>query len=124
MYHEFQNAGDFDGYATYDYGTGRTISAGLLQEALWALEEGHPWNTSNPFIYALEEKFGSQTAAQFDNNGLYAVAVMNLYEAGHAGDSNYLVQDQLICIPDASIMFLLGPALISLGILGRRRKKA
>jgi hypothetical protein len=31
-------------------------------------------------------------------------------------------QDYLVSVPDASIMFLLGPALLGLGLLGRRRK--
>jgi len=33
-------------------------------------------------------------------------------------------QDYIIHVPDASIMFLLGPALLSLGLLGRRRRKS
>ena len=32
-------------------------------------------------------------------------------------------QDYLISVPDTSIMFLLGPALIGLGLLGRRKSK-
>ena len=33
-------------------------------------------------------------------------------------------QDYLTSVPDASIMFLLGPALLGLGLLGRRRRKS
>lgn len=33
-------------------------------------------------------------------------------------------QDYLVSVPDASIMFLLGPAILGLGILGRKKSKA
>ena len=40
---------------------------------------------------------------------------------GSAPGTNY--QDCIISVPDASIMFLLGPALLGLGLLGRRKSK-
>ena len=39
------------------------------------------------------------------------------------GGSGGLSQDYLVSVPDASIMFLLGPALLGLGLLGRRKSK-
>jgi hypothetical protein len=132
LYHEFQTSGDFDGLVTYDYSNpGRsdsaTSSAALLQQAIWMLEGEalsiYPYNNTNPFIYAVETKFGSKTAAQADNyvGGVraYDVRVMNLYDT----TTGARAQDQLVCVPDASIMWLLGPAFIMLGLFGRKKSK-
>ena len=68
-----------------------------------------------------------------------AEAVLNNFSSCFISDSIYLAesptnngpggssgvgQDYLVSVPDASIMFLLGPALLGLGILGRRRRKS
>jgi len=42
---------------------------------------------------------------------------------GQPGSSSGESQDYLVSVPDASIMFLLGPALLGLGLLGRRKSK-
>jgi hypothetical protein len=131
LYHEFQNSGDFDGLVTYNYSNpGRndsaTSSAALFQQAIWMLEGEamtiYPYSNSNPFIGAVETKFGSKAGAQADNTSI-AVKVMNLYVEGHAGDTAYKIQDQMVCVPDASIMWLLGPAFIMLGLFGRKKAK-
>ena len=137
LYHEFQIAGDFGGYDFnpynfYDYTnpgrSGSGYSADYFQKAIWMLEEEIGWNASNPFIGAALSEFGDKTEAMKNNwvSGklTYPVMVMNLYEEGHVGEAAFRKQDQLICVPDASIMFLLGPALLSLGLLGRRRRKS
>jgi hypothetical protein len=119
LYYEFATSGDFDGDATYDYSGSRTTSALELQRALWMLEgEITTVNYNNQFIMAVISKFNSLGAAQADNNGTYGVKVMNLYDANGAR-----AQDQLIFVPDASIMWLLGPAFIMLGFFGRKKRK-
>lgn len=126
LYHEFQITGNFDGKATYNY-TGtvadRKASAALLQKAIWWLEgeEGIGYDGTNPFMAAVVSEFGSQAGAKADNNGLYPVAALNLYAQDHGGDTNYLRQDQLVCVPEPATMLFLGGGL--LGMAGFLRKK-
>lgn len=110
LYHSFQNQ-TLDGY---DYVTdaGRHASADALQRTIWWLEgeaAGDP-GTGNAFRQAVITQFGNADGAMANNNGQYAVAVLNLYAQGHAGDANYLRQDQLVCVPL--------PAALLLGLLG------
>jgi hypothetical protein len=110
--------------ADYEYETGRLDSAGFLQETIWYLEqEITSYNLSNPFMLAVIDKFGNITNAMSDENGEYGVQALNLYTFGHAGDEAFAKQSQLIYVPDASIMWLLGPAFIMLGLLGRKKEK-
>ena len=96
LYHEFQN-GTLTGY---DYATtvGRKTSAAALQNAIWYLE-GEGGSLTTAYQNLLNAQFGSVANAIADNSGTYAVAVLNLYALGHAGDPAYLRQDQLVCIP-------------------------
>jgi hypothetical protein len=126
LYHEFQNSGNFDGYATYNYSDPNRSdyagsSADLLQQALWMLEdEPVTFDSSNIFIKAVIKKFGSLSNAKADQaNNEYGVMVMNLYDT----TTGARAQDQLVCVPDASIMWLLGPAFIMLGLFGRKKSK-
>ena len=135
LYHEFQIAGNFDGLATYDYTnpgrSGITVppsSADLLQKAIWWLEgeESIGYDASNPFMVAVVTKFGTEAKAKWDNDGTYGqypVAVLNLYEAGYAGDANHLRQDVLVCVPEPATMLLLGSGLIGLAGFARKRFK-
>lgn len=102
----------------YDYtvGTGRVASAKALQEAIWSLEDETGGNIS-AYQALLISKFGSLANAKMDvtsaNN--YGVSVLNLYTAGGA-----LAQDQLVLVPEPSIMLLLGLGLIGVGVLRRK----
>ena len=130
LYHEFLIAGDYDGLAAYDYAnpgrSGAGSSADLLQRAIWWLEgeEGEVYNTLNPYEAAVVTKFGSQEGAKGDNNGQYAVMVLNMYAAGHGGDADYLRQDMLVGVPDGGLtLTLLGMGLGSLAMISRRIRK-
>jgi len=103
------NLSSFDD-GSESYGINSNENAGLFQKALWMFEDEIADNSSNKY-YALA------TGSSMDWSDTGPVVVMNLY----SGDT--YCQDQLGVVPDASIMLLLGPALISLGLLGRRRKK-
>lgn len=109
LYHEFQN-GTLAGYNYYNTGDGRHTSAQSLQNAIWYLEDEESGSLSESYEDMLIAQFGSISNAKLDNNGLIAVAVLNLYAEGHAGDQDYLRQDALVCTPV--------PAGLLLGLLG------
>lgn len=126
LYYQFAKAT----LAGYDYGSGRASSADALQDAIWMLEEEIAWNSSNVFIDLYLTTFhltpadlvdpnDAKDMAQADGNGIYGVKALNLYETG----TDNVKQSQLVYVPDASIMFLLGPAFLALGMLGRRKSK-
>jgi hypothetical protein len=126
LYHEFQK----ETLGAYNYTLGidaRHASAQLLQNAIWWLEgeENQIYDSSNPFeaLVVNSSHFGSEAGAKADNNGTYAVGVLNLYAQGHSGDQNYLRQDQLVClpVPEPASMLLLGSGLIGLAAFGRKR---
>jgi hypothetical protein len=56
------------------------------------------------------------TDPTLDNSGQYPVAVLNLYTAGHSGDPDYRIQDQVVCVPEPFTMIFLGACLVGAGI--------
>lgn len=114
--------------ANYDYtlspAAGRKASAIALQEAIWYLEDEITLTpaqvAANVFLSNnITTKFGTIANAKLDNNGLYAVGVLNLYGPLPKLDR---AQDVLILtVPEPGTMMLMGLGLASLAIGLRRR---
>ena len=116
LYSQFRNGGLgtlSTPYTRYNYsdttGGGRSTSAGLLQDAIWFLEDeaGVPDQSSNPFILAAEHYLGNGTVdatlAQIKADaapGAYGVVALNLYDA----TTGALLQDQLALVPEPTTM--------------------
>jgi hypothetical protein len=117
LYHEFQK-GTLQGYDYIPEFERRERTAEKLQITIWWLE-GYVDDPGpdNPFRQLVLATFPNPMA---DNNGRYPVGVLNLYEQGHLGDSQYRRQDFLVCtpvpIPAALLLGLLGLGISGLGL--------
>ncbi len=120
----------------YDYGAGRSGSAGALQDAIWYLEGDQATaGMGSYFVSLAETTLGLSLAGiEADANGLYGVSVLNL--GSITGDPPFPNQDQLVLTPGyeatsgdvadggGATMTLLGAALLVLGLLRSRRTQA
>jgi hypothetical protein len=117
-------SGTLNGY--HYQGGNRLTDAGLLQEAIWSLEDERGPVTGNKFYDQAIEKFKLLGGAKADNHGRYGVAVMNL--KGVTPSSNYgNAQDLLVIVsvPDGGwSMVMLSVGLASLSAVQRRFRKA
>lgn len=132
LYGQFAQ-GILGGY-TYTPGAGRATSAGILQQAIWYLEDEITLTstqvTNNIFLTGLHgalTHYGSKALAQVNSNGSQGVKVLNLATSSYnASHGIWDAQDQLIWprvphVPDqATTIALLGLGL--LGLVSFRRK--
>lgn len=126
LYQTFLAGSLFDRNGTLGNGVAGTHdnNSGLLQAAIWYLEDevDGTWSkaaafiTGNPFIAQAVSKFGSLAGAKADYTG-NKVAVLNLKTA-----SGKPRQDVLIAVPDSgTTLALLGLAFLGLAAVRRRR---
>ncbi len=113
---------DTDGVGTYfDAGThgglaARDYNAGVLQKAIWDLED-EAGDSGNYYVNLAITHFGSSAAARADAGPGSKVMAMNLWTIPDGAD----VQSQLIYVPDGGMtVALLGLGLLGLGALRRK----
>lgn len=115
LYQQFAT-GQLAGY-NYTPGAGRSASAGLLQNAIWALEQelSAPIAGSNAFWDLVVGKFGSVVGARADASAGYGVRVMNLHACVTPTYQSQLV---LVPVPAAALLGFIG-----LGYAGMKLRK-
>ncbi len=116
LYSQFA-AGTLSGY-DYSYGSGRTVSAGDLQQAIWYLEgevtglvAGSADGTAFYNTAALALSGTINNAA----NGAYSVVALNLWTPNGDGSNGAAAQDQLMVVPGTTAV--PEPDVVSFGIL-------
>ena len=108
--------------AGYDYDTGnghRRASAAALQEAIWWLED--EMTLANPANNKFISLLGFMSDPKTDNDGLYPVAVLNIYGL----DGNF-AQDQPVSMvhsPEPAAMLLFASGFLGFAEIVRRKLK-
>lgn len=127
LYQQFAT-GVWEGSLSYSYAGGtateiaaRKASADAFQKAIWWLEgeESIAYDSNNPYMKAVVDKFGSEANAKADGGSTYGVYALNLTVPGTGGRA----QDQLYYkVPDGGMtVALLGMGLAGVGYFARRR---
>lgn len=111
-----------------DYSSSHSANAGLLQQAIWMLEDEIGWDATNKYIVEVVAQFGSQAAAKA-NYSSNQVRVLNVYSVTndhglgyYDPDLNvYLRQDLLGVVPDGGLtVMLLGLGVGGLAFFSRK----
>jgi hypothetical protein len=117
LYSQFA-AGTLSGY-DYTYGSGRTATAGDLQQTIWYLQ-GEETSLINggadgtAFYNAAVSALGGNIANAAD--GAYGVVALNLWAPNGDGSNGAGAQDQLMVVP-GSINVVPEPSVVSFGLL-------
>lgn len=124
LYSQFA-VGTLSGY-NYTIGSLREAQAGLLQNALWMLEEEIAGSLANPYYSAAVTHFGSEAAAKANAlSGEFGVYVLNTYGTKNAvtGELSNKRQDFLyaVSVPDGgTTAALLGSIFMAIAAVRRR----
>lgn len=105
---------------TNQAGLTRVASANALQNVLWYIEgeiqgplsgQAQTWLNEAAAAVAI----GGSWYDQWGPNSIGNVRVMNLYKVGHAGDTNFGAQDQLVMVPapGAALLGVIGLAVVA-----------
>jgi hypothetical protein len=122
LYSQFA-AGTLSGY-NYTYGSGRTASAGSLQQAIWYLQ-GENGGVDNSLVTLALNAVGAANLLHAAN-GAFDVEALNLGDPGAAQDQLVIVTDpiraNLVAVPEPTTM-VAGAGALGLALLGIGRAR-